>query len=103
MPGGSGRVSAGVFVPVVDGSSSGGADEQPDKVPRMASDKAAAVPLQRVHQALCWNINGWRESCMGLILLEALLALVVLVAIVWWTMFSGRRKGELPPSDDHPS
>ncbi|MDR0227041.1 MAG: hypothetical protein LBI66_11520 [Burkholderiaceae bacterium] len=33
---------------------------------------------------------------MGLILLEALLALVILVAIVWWTMFSGRRKGELP-------
>lgn len=33
---------------------------------------------------------------MGLILLEALLALVVLVAIVWWTMFSGRKRGELP-------
>ncbi|MFC7206934.1 hypothetical protein ACFQOZ_09250 [Comamonas endophytica] len=33
---------------------------------------------------------------MGLILLEALLALVVLIAIVWWTMFSGRRRGELP-------
>jgi cytoskeletal protein RodZ len=32
---------------------------------------------------------------MGLILLEALLALVVLVAIVWWTMFSGRQGGEL--------
>lgn len=37
---------------------------------------------------------------MGLILLEALLALVVLIAIVWWTMFSGRKKGELPPPDD---
>ena len=36
---------------------------------------------------------------MGLILLEALLALVVLVAIVWWTMFSGRKKGELPPPE----
>lgn len=33
---------------------------------------------------------------MGLILLEALLALIVLVAIVWWTMFSGRKRGELP-------
>ena len=31
---------------------------------------------------------------MGLILLEALLALVILIAIVWWTMFSGRKKGE---------
>ena len=36
---------------------------------------------------------------MLLILLEALLALVLLVAIVWWTMFSGRRKGE-PVRDD---
>lgn len=37
---------------------------------------------------------------MGLILLEALLALVLLVAIVWWTMFSGRKGGELqaPPA-----
>ena len=38
---------------------------------------------------------------MGLILLEALMALAILVAIVWWTMFSGRKKGELasPPHD----
>ncbi len=33
---------------------------------------------------------------MTLLLLEALGALVLLVFIVWWTMFSGRRKGELP-------
>jgi hypothetical protein len=33
---------------------------------------------------------------MGLILLEALLAGLVFVLIVWWTMFSGRPKGELP-------
>ena len=33
---------------------------------------------------------------MALILLEALLALVLIVVIVWWTMFSGRSKGELP-------
>lgn len=37
---------------------------------------------------------------MGLILLEALLALCILVAIVWWTMFHGRSKGELPPSHE---
>jgi len=36
---------------------------------------------------------------MGLILLEALLALVVLALIVWWTMFSGRKRGELTPPD----
>ena len=31
---------------------------------------------------------------MWLLLLEALGALLILVFIVWWTMFSGRRKGE---------
>ena len=36
---------------------------------------------------------------MALILLEALLALILFVAIVWWTMFSGRPKGELPPTE----
>ncbi len=35
---------------------------------------------------------------MGLILLEALGALVLLVGIVWWTMFAGRKGGELPES-----
>ena len=37
---------------------------------------------------------------MGLILLEALLALLILVGIVWWTMFSGRKKGEPPTHSD---
>lgn len=37
---------------------------------------------------------------MGLILLEALLALAIFVLIVWWTMFSGRKKGELPGADE---
>jgi hypothetical protein len=31
---------------------------------------------------------------MGLILLEAFGALLLLLVIVWWTMFSGRSKGE---------
>jgi hypothetical protein len=31
---------------------------------------------------------------MVVILLEALLALALLVFIVWWTMFSGRDRGE---------
>jgi len=31
---------------------------------------------------------------MWVILLEALGALVLLVAIVWWTMFAGRKRGE---------
>jgi hypothetical protein len=37
---------------------------------------------------------------MWLIILEALAAGLILVFIVWWTMFSGRRKGER--SDDEP-
>ena len=39
---------------------------------------------------------------MTLILLEALGAGVLLVGIVWWTMFSGRRKGERPSDDGTP-
>ncbi len=39
---------------------------------------------------------------MVLILLEALGALVLLLLIVWWTMFSGRRNGELPTTQDTP-
>jgi hypothetical protein len=52
------------------------------------------------------------NALMWLLLLEAVLALAVLVFIVWWTMFSGRRRGERarsgaerpskPPVDDPP-
>ena len=39
---------------------------------------------------------------MVLLLLEALGALVLLIFIVWWTMFSGRKNGELKddPEDE---
>lgn len=39
---------------------------------------------------------------MALLFLEALGALALLLFIVWWTMFSGRKNGELPaePSDE---
>ena len=37
---------------------------------------------------------------MGVILLEALGAGLLFVLIVWWTMFSGRKKGELPGHHD---
>jgi hypothetical protein len=36
---------------------------------------------------------------MWLLIVEALIALGMLVFIVWWTMFAGRRKGEI---DDTP-
>lgn len=37
---------------------------------------------------------------MGLILLEALAAGLLFIGIVWWTMFSGRKKGELHEEDE---
>jgi hypothetical protein len=37
---------------------------------------------------------------MSLLLLEALGALLLLVFIVWWTMFSGRKNGELKNTED---
>ncbi len=40
---------------------------------------------------------------MLVILLEALAALALLLLIVWWTMFSGRKKGELPGQHDAPA
>jgi hypothetical protein len=36
---------------------------------------------------------------MWLILLEALGAGLILVVIVWWTMFAGRRSGEREPDE----
>ena len=38
---------------------------------------------------------------MLLLILEALFALLALILIIWWTMFSGRNKGELPGA--HPA
>jgi hypothetical protein len=36
---------------------------------------------------------------MWLLILEALAALGLLVFLVWWTMFSGRKKGERQDED----
>jgi hypothetical protein len=41
-----------------------------------------------------------RKPDMTLLLLEALGAGLIFVGIIWWTMFSGRKGGELPPADD---
>jgi len=37
---------------------------------------------------------------MTLLLLEALGAGLIFIGIIWWTMFSGRKHGELPGSND---
>jgi len=39
---------------------------------------------------------------MWVILLEAFGALALLLLIVWWTMFHGRRRGERRGHDDAP-
>jgi hypothetical protein len=39
---------------------------------------------------------------MWLIIVEALIALGILIFIVWWTMFSGRPKDDAAPPDDRP-
>jgi p-aminobenzoyl-glutamate transporter AbgT len=40
------------------------------------------------------------KTVMTLLLLEALGALLILVFIVWWTMFSGRQGGEIKADKD---
>ena len=59
-----------------------------------------ATSIPTIHRAATNRVN----RIMVLILLEALLALALLVGIVWWTMFSGRRGGEPPaaPEEDKP-
>jgi cbb3-type cytochrome oxidase subunit 3 len=53
--------------------------------------QAASVPTMA---KLKIDTSRWSRF-MLLIFLEALGALLLLVLIVWWTMFSGRRKGEI--------
>jgi hypothetical protein len=73
-----------------------------------ATEQAASMPTIAAIMKPVRNgrLIKKRGFCMGLILLEALLALCIFIAIVWWTMFSGRSKGELrqalPPSEQPP-
>jgi hypothetical protein len=68
-----------------------------------AGGKGGALPQPASVPTISTVATNQGKPFMGLILLEALLALVLLVGIVWWTMFSGRDKGELPDDEDgHP-
>ena len=58
-----------------------------------ALEHAASIP--RMSDALPHH----PKRPMTLILIEALGAGLIFVAIVWWTMFSGRKNGELPAPD----
>jgi hypothetical protein len=67
----------------------GGALAQPHSIPTIS---ALAIQRQIRHGSryMIW------------FLLESLGALALLVLIVWWTMFSGRRHGELVPAEAPP-
>jgi len=67
------------------GCDTGGAEHEAS-TPRIAATASAL------------HFNEFRG--MWLILLEALGALLLIVFIVWWTMFSGRPRGELPAQPD---
>jgi hypothetical protein len=59
-----------------------------------ANAPAATIIATRfisAHSSPCANHGEF----MTLLLLEALGALLIFVFIVWWTMFSGRKNGEL--------
>ena len=58
-------------------------------------EQAASIPTINAIKA-----RRGRRTFMGLILLEALVALLIFVGILWWTMFSGRKRGELPPEEN---
>ena len=56
--------------------------------------QAARLPTMR-------HSHTHRTPTMTLLLLEALGAGLIFVAIIWWTMFAGRKNGELEaPEDD---
>jgi hypothetical protein len=59
-----------------------------------ALPQAASIPTIRV------NPHRTKECAMLLLLLEALGAGLLLIGIIWWTMFSGRPGGEAPAAED---
>ena len=91
-PASAGRTTAeGSATPGFDAGGSGGGLAQ------AASKAAKAIigALRHDGRRRIKSSTDFRKIAMFLLLLEALGALLLLVFIVWWTMFSGREKGEL--------
>lgn len=62
---------------------------------------SASLNVSRIERkGTVFAIEG---NLMTLLLLEALGALLLLLFIVWWTMFSGRKNGELREEDTPPA
>ena len=89
MAGRDGAVGAGTGgVGATTGGAGGGAVTQP------AARSAATNHGASRHRA---RANARMRRAMGWILLEALVALVLAIAIVWWTM--GPKTRKRPPDD----
>jgi hypothetical protein len=68
---------------------------------RTATETAIAGTLRRRSaDSLAKRFNDIGDKFMLWLILEASAAFFVLVFIVWWTMFSGRKKGELHEEDE---
>jgi hypothetical protein len=61
-----------------------------------AGDRTGALEQATKLPTIAQPNHRHKRCCMTLILLEALGAGLLLVLIVWWTMFSGRDRGEPP-------
>jgi hypothetical protein len=66
-----------------------GGSAQPSVMPRIA-----ATTLPNRQRASKHRLRRGQPLGMWIIVLEMLAALGVLLFIVWWTMFAGRRRGE---------
>lgn len=65
-----------------------------------SAPRIAAADQRRARMPGAFGALEGSRLVMWVILLEALGALVLLVAIVWWTMFAGRKRGERRGGDD---
>jgi hypothetical protein len=95
--------------PTADAAGEGGVTAGPwcgGVLQAVSSPRIAAPQPMRSREAFVRARDVvWQEedaNDMGVIVLEALAALGLLIFIVWWTMFSGRKGGEreLPPDAD---
>jgi len=89
MAAGSAPVSSGMVIPGDQGEGDDGDEGAATGACTGTLPQAASIPTISAFAAT------HRRRFMSLILLEALGAMVLLIVIVWWTMFSGRKGGEL--------
>jgi hypothetical protein len=73
------------------GSATGVLEQATSSAATAAASVPRMVPARRA--------APWKVVDMWIILLEALVALALLLGIVWWTMFAGRSRGERRDED----